>query len=335
MIKQIAIENLLPNPFRKIESYPIVRQAVEELKKSMEETGVWVGIVARKAEQNSKYEIAFGHHRLAAIKELEIKEVPVDVQEIDDLRMVQQMAFENMSARKTNTQVITETVLSAREQIAKALDDWEWDHHTRSDGSLKRLFKNKKGFETWQGQRNKEIGESILINFLGPHWRANIAKALKLIAKADAGKLDLKAAEKFDSPSQAVAFAELSEETNIVVEKQEEFAEKVITDIQRIWGDEENPEDQSELTVSRIRSFGKFDSDEFKLPTGLDRERWEINQALENFTRELESINTGLPEILENWGMITDGNRRDFATAAKQFYEILQEGKETWKTMVE
>jgi len=332
MIKEIAIENLLPNPFRKIENYPIVRQVVEELKKSMEETGVWVGIVARKAELNGKYEIAFGHHRLAAMKELDVKEAPVDVQKIDDLRMVQQMAFENMSARKTNTQVITETVLSAREQLKKVLDDWRW----MSGTSISRLFESEMGWKTWT-TRDEGIGNKILIRFLGSHWETNIAKALKLIAKADEGKLDLKAAEKFDSPSQAVAFSELVEEKEIEVEKQEEYADEVIHHIQRVFSKEEepDPEDQGELTVSRIMGYGKYDESNHIFRSSKERLRWEINEAIENYTRDLTLMNNGIPVILETWEEITESNQRAFVIAAKNFIQIIQEGVKPWKKMLE
>jgi ParB-like chromosome segregation protein Spo0J len=62
---QIAVKDLLPNPFRHLERYPINQEKVEMLARSIKDTSFWDNIVARKATNGSvgKFEIAYGHHR--------------------------------------------------------------------------------------------------------------------------------------------------------------------------------------------------------------------------------------------------------------------------------
>ena len=118
MLKKIAIKNILPNPYRGINKYPIDNEKVNELIDSYKKTGMWIGIVGRSHNNNGKVEISFGHHRLAAAKKLNYKEINVDVRNINDADMIRMMADENMD-RKINSAVINQTVLSAKEFIEK------------------------------------------------------------------------------------------------------------------------------------------------------------------------------------------------------------------------
>ena len=63
-----ALKNVNANPFRHIDRYPIQEDKISALKKSIEDTDFWENIVAR--EVGGKIEIAYGHHRLAALREL-------------------------------------------------------------------------------------------------------------------------------------------------------------------------------------------------------------------------------------------------------------------------
>ena len=96
MVKNIPIEQLLPNPYRNLDEKYFKESVILELVKSMQDTGVWAGIIARP--KGKKYEIAFGHHRLEAMKRLEIKEAPIDIQEnLSELFMLKMMIYENGS----------------------------------------------------------------------------------------------------------------------------------------------------------------------------------------------------------------------------------------------
>jgi hypothetical protein len=77
-------------------------------------------------------QIAYGHHRLAAIRELGIEEVDIPVKDIDDRTMIKIMANENMEDWETNTAVINETVLTVMEFITSMhIDEHEPLMHKR------------------------------------------------------------------------------------------------------------------------------------------------------------------------------------------------------------
>jgi len=62
------LKDVKPNPFRRTEKYPLIAGKVEFLKTSIENTDFWENIIGR--EVDGKLEIAYGHHRLEALKAL-------------------------------------------------------------------------------------------------------------------------------------------------------------------------------------------------------------------------------------------------------------------------
>ena len=92
----VRLKDLEANPFRKIKRYPIRRDKVDALKQSFERTGFWDNIVGRS--NNGHFEIAYGHHRLIALKEHygNNHQVGVIVRDLSDSDMLQIMAAENM-----------------------------------------------------------------------------------------------------------------------------------------------------------------------------------------------------------------------------------------------
>jgi len=114
---KIKIKDILPNPFRNIEHYPIIRGKVDQLKRSYENTDFWDNIVGRINEKG-KFEQAYGHHRKVALLEhfgpnhvVEVIDKP-----LDDAHMIKVMAAENMDEWGTSAIVEIETV----EAVVKA-----------------------------------------------------------------------------------------------------------------------------------------------------------------------------------------------------------------------
>ena len=93
---QVKLKNVKANPFRNIDGYPINRDKVEQLKKSIKSTDFWSNIVAR--ESGRGIEIAYGHHRLAALREIypESESFEFIVRDLDDAQMIKIMAHENL-----------------------------------------------------------------------------------------------------------------------------------------------------------------------------------------------------------------------------------------------
>jgi ParB-like chromosome segregation protein Spo0J len=111
---KVQIKDLKPNPFRNIEHYPIDQAKVEALAASIGQTGFWDNILGRK--QGDHVQIAYGHHRIAALKKaMKLTDtVDIPVKELDDATMLKIMANENMEDWKTSPGVIDETVKAAK-----------------------------------------------------------------------------------------------------------------------------------------------------------------------------------------------------------------------------
>jgi ParB-like nuclease domain len=92
---KIQICDLHPNPFRRLDRYPVKREKVDALKRSITDTAFWDNLLVRKNPDGPGYQIAFGHNRLAALNELGIIEIDVPVRYLDDTAMAKIMANEN------------------------------------------------------------------------------------------------------------------------------------------------------------------------------------------------------------------------------------------------
>jgi hypothetical protein len=93
------VSDILPNPFIDTERYPLQDDRISELRKSMRTTGDWPNLEARIAE-NGKPEIAYGRHRLEAIRREFGDDYMVDlaITEMDDRKIIEKLARENSDA---------------------------------------------------------------------------------------------------------------------------------------------------------------------------------------------------------------------------------------------
>ncbi len=152
MLKTIAIDRLKPNPFRRLDEYPIIREKVDLLKESIAQTGFWGTIVGR--ERGADVEIAFGHHRLVALREAKEKTVALIVLDLSNEQMLQMMARENMEEWGTSAWVELETIRATIEAYSK--------------GEIKLPKPGERGprTETSQGS-GKFYNQSTVASFLG------------------------------------------------------------------------------------------------------------------------------------------------------------------------
>jgi len=106
-IVQASIDNVDHNPFRLLQKYPYVERKVEALMRSIDDVGLWEGVIARKAGRG--YEIAFGHHRIEAARRNKMKRVPLIVRDLTDEQMLQFMGRENMEDYNADFLTMLET----------------------------------------------------------------------------------------------------------------------------------------------------------------------------------------------------------------------------------
>jgi len=110
---KVKIKDLRPNPFRDFGNYPRDEEKIKTLMKSVEKTGFWDNILARR--KDGKYEIAYGHHRYVVLKRL-FKlddEVDIPVKDLDDWTMIMIMIDENTEEYGTDSRVLNEGIKAA------------------------------------------------------------------------------------------------------------------------------------------------------------------------------------------------------------------------------
>lgn len=121
MLRTVSIRQLKPNPFRRLDEYPILREKVDALKESIAQTGFWGTIVGRPKGED--VEIAFGHHRLVALQEGLGSDgrVEVIVRDLSNEDMLRMMANENQEEWGSSASVEIETIRSVIEAYGKGL----------------------------------------------------------------------------------------------------------------------------------------------------------------------------------------------------------------------
>lgn len=170
---KIEVAEIKPNPFRNIQKYKLDKEKVNALKASIKDTSFWDNLLIR---QNNKgeYELAYGHHRLAALKELGEKTIDVPVREFDDAMMLKVMANENMDDWKTRPWVIVDTVETARDFLDRIVtkiktlpQSEQWDA-ARADKNISPNFDSR---EAWNSSKGQGVGTDFLHRFLGEAWK--------------------------------------------------------------------------------------------------------------------------------------------------------------------
>ncbi len=167
---KIQLRQLVENPFRNLgEPYVIDSEKVENLCCSIRTTGFWDNLIVRRKtptpQETSEamrsdssigvfYEIAYGHHRLEALRVLvrqqlidEYYELELPVRSLDDSAMIRIMAAENQINKQTVGVLLKyisdETRTPAAEVTAEDIcqvtgGDWH-DHRRTVAGMLKKI----------------------------------------------------------------------------------------------------------------------------------------------------------------------------------------------------
>jgi len=213
---KVKIKDLEPNPFRDMKNYPINSEKIESLKNSINQTGFWDNILARK--NNDKIQIAYGHHRFIVLqrnfKPDHIIDIPV--RNLDDATMIKIMANENMQNWTVTPAIIDETIKTTREFLFKNPEIVrELDTSTH---------KEKRGFD-----KSKPIGAVIITKFLGENWKMDwVSSSLLRLRMVEEDELDKKAIDSMPSPGAARDFVEAVKWSKPSKETQKKVAKKIV-----------------------------------------------------------------------------------------------------------
>lgn len=193
MQKKILLADLLPNPFRDLTRNPLDREKIEALKESISQTTFWDTLEARPhPKESGKYQLAFGHHRVAAAQELGLETANVSIYPFTDAVMLQKMANENSPSWKTPPAVINETVWAAKQFLDDLLDGYESLEEMKLDGlDLGHLdsFLEASDERAFSRLRNDGVGRRPLERFLGDkNWHNHLEGAMEAL-KYDSAKV--------------------------------------------------------------------------------------------------------------------------------------------------
>ena len=175
-----------------MERYPIRRDKVEALRESIRTTSFWDNVVAR--EVDGKAEIAYGHHRLVALKEELGPSHKVDliIRELGDETMIQIMARENMEEWGTAASVEHETIRA----VVEAYAEGRINLPSPNERSKKTALRYAPSFVSGSSERGSDhpYTAQTVADFIGwvfPSGEANkkVKNALNALALVEEGVL--------------------------------------------------------------------------------------------------------------------------------------------------
>jgi hypothetical protein len=219
---KVQIKNLEPNPYRDMNNYPMDEAKVKSLIESITQTGFWDNILARPHKEVvkfgienesgnvkhtfKKFQIAYGHHRLAAIREVfkPTDEVDIPVKELDDATMIKIMANENMEAWTALPRVIDETVRATKQFLEAHPEEKRLCPHGRTD---------------------QPIGKQVIAEFL--NWNeSRVSYSLERLKMITDDKIDQEAIDNLPTERAARNFISSVKEFGIPKEKQKAVVER-------------------------------------------------------------------------------------------------------------
>ena len=203
---KVKIKDLYPNPYRDMDNYPINRDKVETLKASIKQTGFWDNIVAR--DMDGKIQIAYGHHRLTALREALPwdTEVDIPVKELPDSVMIQIMANENMEEYRTGPAIIDETVRVAKKYLEEHPEEVELSLHGRTD---------------------QPVGVRTIASFLG--WpESRVSYSLERLNLEKSGMVNRQAINKLPTERSARDFIKAAQKWELPVEEHESVVDEIM-----------------------------------------------------------------------------------------------------------
>lgn len=139
------IGDIIPNKFRDFDTYKIQDDHVESLMESIRELNQWDAIPARKTD-GGKYEIACGHHRVEAMKRLDITHVELNVSNRTDDEMLKIMVSENSTQRGHDVPAMMDSVSAITKRIAYELLRYEDFEEFQEYSLCVTIVTNKKSY---------------------------------------------------------------------------------------------------------------------------------------------------------------------------------------------
>jgi len=260
---KVKIRDLKPNPFRDMKSYPINEEKIKSLTNSINETGFWDNILARKG--NNKIEIAYGHHRLVVLKKI-FKPgdyIDIPIKELDDETMIKIMANENDEHWRTTPAIVNETVKVTKKFL---------EEHPEIVGAADAA----------------SITHRKISTFLGGHWdRRKVHRALELLKFFKDKKYDKEAVESLPTEHNVRTFVKALKQIYVKPKQQRQVVKRII-----------ESQDFSELGMKNALLDEKYSKEKTEKS---QREKYEIHfkNYMVDTTKIIKSLNDRFLALFE------------------------------------
>lgn len=165
---KVAIEKVRNNPYRDMDNYPLDEDHINMLMDNISKSGLWKNIEGRKANGNDEVELAYGHHRIAAARQLGITEVDIMISKMSEDEMIERMITENTTQRGNSTPAILDSVASIIRRLGYILlsneNYEELQQVNNSATQVAELFETLSSFETNKANllKGHGIGERLI-----------------------------------------------------------------------------------------------------------------------------------------------------------------------------
>ncbi len=231
---KIAVKDIEPNPYRNLKKYPLSRSKIEGLMVSFKEAGYHGGLLARKHPTKSgKYQIAFGHHRLQALKDMKIEYASdTAVHELSDDMMHKKMFVENHETWGARPCCVLENVEAARNRLNSVLAKYDTLEEMKlARESTSQLFSNQQGFANAKRKDQGLVGEPTISKYLCNMYSENeIRTAIEVLKETDKpdGDIDINAVKVLPKLSHVRHFRSAVKKYDIPKKKQVEIAKQIV-----------------------------------------------------------------------------------------------------------
>jgi ParB/Sulfiredoxin domain len=118
-LQHIALEDIIPNPWRDTTLYPLDKEHIAELRDSIDDHGFFGGVKGRRV--NGKVELGCGHARIEAARRAKLETVPIYIDDLDDDQMLRLMTDENATQAGANPGAVMNEVAAVTRRLIEGL----------------------------------------------------------------------------------------------------------------------------------------------------------------------------------------------------------------------
>jgi ParB-like chromosome segregation protein Spo0J len=145
-------------PYRDFKLYPLDQAQVTKLVASIGRHGFF-GRVCARPRDDGKFELGFGHHRVAAARTAKLTQIDIDVHPMSDDEMLRLMVSENAIQAGSKAAAVMNEVGAVTRRLGKAMlaeDDLSQIRERWSE--IAKCFQGQKAYETARGTLAKGDG---------------------------------------------------------------------------------------------------------------------------------------------------------------------------------